>query len=366
MIHCDTGIPGSGKTYRAVDFIAKSFFKSKSDYLHLYTNINEFDFDLFKSRTKKSRYNNNTISAYSLNFDLFYKHLTELFQMYKNGSSDSDLLVYLDSKKLSYSLLVLDEAHNFLKAGDDVMVWFFTYHRHLYVDIIIITQDLNLINKKFYSLVELYYYAVKRSKSLSDKTLRYMLYVSSSLSKDSMIETFSLKKDDSVFNLYHSGDSVKVKTYLKTMIIKLSLGVIFVIGLMVFAYNKVIVSKQDMINSPNVNKSFVVAHDSSDNVFLILSCAISNNRRAHLCSLKDTDIIYDASFVFDTMKNNNKKYIYTTLVEESEDAKLFEYEYILDKNFVFNNFPRFYEEINKTIKNEKEIGSDKNSTSSNF
>ena len=79
------------------------------------------------------------------------------------------------AKKLNLykALFVIDEAHNFFQTKDDVLVWWLTYHRHLYQDIFLITQNLALIDRKYKPLAEYFYKAVPSSLRLNKKVFKY-------------------------------------------------------------------------------------------------------------------------------------------------------------------------------------------------
>lgn len=74
-----------------------------------------------------------------LKFDLihYYIDLTILHSLYMDKEPDSVLIEKAKELKLYKVLFVIDEAHNYLKSKENpVLVWWFTYHGHLYQDII--------------------------------------------------------------------------------------------------------------------------------------------------------------------------------------------------------------------------------------
>lgn len=125
MITYLVGNPGSGKTYYAVFKIYQLFlfkpensFLSKfikpekqKEYTYCYTNINEFKFDLCDKFIK-------------FDFDKFYADMSILHALYISKVTDAELNERAKELNLSGVFIVLDEAHNFLKAKEDpVLVW---------------------------------------------------------------------------------------------------------------------------------------------------------------------------------------------------------------------------------------------------
>jgi zona occludens toxin len=219
MITFYTGIPRSGKTLKTVhniyyEFIYKEpekkfkFFSKKNDekkedkYLYLCTNINQFNFDL-------------SHKFYKLNFTELYKNLEILYKMYLLHKNDDEIIEKAKELKLYKVLFVFDECHNFFKEKkDDVLVWWLTYHGHLYHDIILITQDMSLLSKEYKSQGEQFYRAIPQTYRLSKKVFKYSLYSSFHMYQKDYIKSITIKPTDEIFNLYVSGDSVNSKSIL--------------------------------------------------------------------------------------------------------------------------------------------------------
>jgi len=231
MIVFYLGLPGSGKSYAGVDKIYNNFSKEpdakrdlKKDYINCYTNINEFKFDLLDN-------------VYKFDADEFYKQLKELHSMYKKKASDAELIEKAKEFNIYKSLFVLDEAHNFLDVPDPIKIWWLTYHRHLYHDVILITQSLSLIHSKYKPLAEAFYKAKSSSLTLNKSYFNYMYYTESRLTKASYVSTVKVKKNPKVFELYHSGDSVDSKNVIKRFIFiaLLFLMLLFFLGYLFYA-----------------------------------------------------------------------------------------------------------------------------------
>jgi len=180
MISYFLGIPGSGKTYYSVNVIYQNFLKDtsslkkkkkelsfKKDYKYCYTNINELKFKKLKNTIK-------------LDFDDFFKKLTLLHRMYSiDKASDKELIEKAKELKLYKILFVIDEAHNYFDVNKPVLVWWLTYHRHLYHDIFLITQNLSLINPKYKPLAERFYRAKPISLSFNKQYFYYKYFTES-------------------------------------------------------------------------------------------------------------------------------------------------------------------------------------------
>lgn len=217
MITYIVGNPGSGKTYYAVFKIYQLFiFKPKDtflskvikpekqkEYLYCYTNINGFKFELDDKFIK-------------FDYEKFYSDLEVLYLLYMDKVGDDVLNEKAKELNLHNVLIILDEAHNFLKAKEDnILVWWLTYHRHLYQDIMLITQDLSLISNEYKRIAEHFVKAVDSSKRLFKNKFRYMLYGSYKMYQKDVMQKFHVLYLKEVFNLYHSGQNASQKSFVR-------------------------------------------------------------------------------------------------------------------------------------------------------
>ena len=220
MISYFTGVPGSGKSYFAVDTLYNNFSKDsqkskkfKKKYEYCYTNINGLKYELLNN-------------VYRFDFDVFYKCLERLHKHYKAKKDDNYLQKLTRRYKLNNTLFILDEAHNFFDTRNPVLVWWFTYHRHLYHDLMLITQSMSLVELKYKPLAEEFYKATPKSLSFNPFNFTYKMYVESRMSKISYGGKVTIKKRKEVFALYQSGDSVETKN----LIFKFILIAVLVFG----------------------------------------------------------------------------------------------------------------------------------------
>ena len=229
------GNPGSGKSYLAVYKIYEHFYvdkkkKPKNDAANLekydfcYTNINEFKFDRFDN-----------VLEFDLNDIRF--HLVNLFNMYKGKSPDSDLIAYCKDNKLFSVLFVIDEIHNFFKEDDEVLIWWLTYHRHLYHDLILVTQDLTLVPNEYKRIAEFFFKAVDSGKRLFSNKFRYIQYSNYRMYNNSIVQggALNIPFDQEIFNLYHSGNDSKVKSFVQKYILFASILIILAIAAFIYA-----------------------------------------------------------------------------------------------------------------------------------
>lgn len=151
----------------------------------------------------------------------------------KKKESDDILIEKCKEFKIYKSLFVIDEAHNIFDTNNVVLIWWLSYHRHLYHDIYLITQNLSLIHSKYKAFSEYFYKAKPTTLSLSGKTFKYDVYINSRMTMTARSHTEKLVKNDEVFALYHSGDTVSAKNILlKFYLFSFSMMLIF--GLLVY------------------------------------------------------------------------------------------------------------------------------------
>lgn len=208
-----TGIPRSGKSFKAVYKIYTTFVEqppSKLDklfskiskkekeqkYINCYTNINQFNF---------------TISDKILKFeyDEIFDKLSILHSHYLDKKDDNFLIEKAKELNIFKTLFVIDEAHNYFKSKENpTLVWWLTYHGHLYHDIILITQDLKLVNDEYKRVGEFFYRTVPQRLRISKNSFKYREYSSYNMYQKDYIGTETIKADDKLFSLFVSGSHV--------------------------------------------------------------------------------------------------------------------------------------------------------------
>lgn len=195
-------------------------------YLVAYTNINEFKFDL-SDRIKK------------LDFDELLSKLSILYAEYKHNkeSNDQHLIKLAEELNLHKALFVIDEIHNFFDKDNEILKWWLTYHRHLYQEMYLITQDLDLVSNEYKKVAEFFYKAVDSSKRFFSKKFRYFQYSSYKLYQKDLISKFHVDFEQEIFNLYHSGNDGIGKSAVKKFAF-----IAFLIFVFVFIIFKIFIS----------------------------------------------------------------------------------------------------------------------------
>jgi len=337
MIILLDGIMGSGKSYYAVDYI----HKNKDKYFKVYTNIDGF------------KYSDN---VEELKFSWFEGVINDLKLIYDDEStSDQDLwnhlynIGFLNSNQkddIKPVLFVFDEAHNFFDKKSDLLTWFITYHRHFFIDAILITQTYNLIHYSYHKLFENIIHAIPASRRLFNSKFKYQKHIKLPIS-DGKNGTYSgdiyLKKDPKVFAMYQSGDKVRTKSYLHKYIYYL-VGFL-VLGFFAFYYlrsqftpDKSKISKQD-INTTTKSKHYknISTHSFSfdDKKYLIFKC-VSNSC---VSVKKDIDISFDIDDLQTLLTQSDSTYLRSRKINKD-----FAYVYLL----VTDEFLKFFKKRSDT------------------
>jgi zona occludens toxin len=207
-----TGVPRTGKSYKAVYLLYKTFIEEKKQsitdkllnkeikeepYINAYTNINGFNFEVC-DRIKP------------LDFESFKDNLHILYSMYMDKKSDFELIEKAKELEIYKSLIVIDEVHNFFNKKDDaVLVWWLTYHAHIHHELIFITQDLSLIGNEYKRVAEFFYKAVPQRFRLNPNTFIYTQFSSYSMYQNQYISKEKIPTNQKVFDLYVSGKHTK-------------------------------------------------------------------------------------------------------------------------------------------------------------
>lgn len=217
MLRFLIGAPGSGKSY----YLVYTALKNKEKYDAIRHNISGF---------KKFDH---------IELDDFEKFALELHMTYKKHKSDidKDVILIEKMKNLGYynNLVILDECHLLFDNQKAHLVWFLSYHRHLYIDLLLATQDLGLIHSRYKKFSEYYIQAVRPTFRLSSKYFVYTLHSRPNYSKSSKFSEEKIPKLQDVFASYLSGDSVKTKNAARSLYIKIG-ALLFVVFISLLLY----------------------------------------------------------------------------------------------------------------------------------
>jgi len=241
----------------------------KTYYDTTYTNINQFNFD-FHPRIKK-------LDFHKLVEDLEILHQLQVF----DGLTDEDLIVHAKKYGLYNCLIVVDEAaHYFTKPTDKVLIWWLTYHGHLFQDIHIISQHIDQIPSDYLKNGEFFYKVYPPSKAIFKNKFSIGLYSCIKFYKNCKVQDLTIPFVPAVGNLYVSGKQAPRKPILKKFI------PIF-IGLILFLWFAI-------SNFFSTNDE-AIASNHKDDVKIIKSTDINNDNINDRSSLDKKKINKDLS-----------------------------------------------------------------------
>ena len=175
MIKLFTGIPGCGKTYRAVYELKKECSK-----YYVFHNIDQLKEGAFEDGK-------------------FIKNFTELeqdFLSFFSVDNQSKICAEVDEKYKRKVLIIIDECQNHMgRVNQSFMSWL-SYHRHLGQDVWLITQNKYNIAREYNNLVEV---EVQGKRGFVFDSFIYSWFAAGERFK-----TDKLPKDKEIFDLYCS------------------------------------------------------------------------------------------------------------------------------------------------------------------
>ena len=222
-----TGIAKSGKTYFSTytmynmyknDLVKSNTFMQwfryyiaplppKKYYETTYTNINQFNFE-FSSRIKK-------LNFHKLRADLSLLHKYSTVDLME----DRELIIEAEKLGLYNCLIVIDEAsHYFVKPVDKVLVWWLTYHAHLFQDIHIITQHMDNVPNEYLLNGEFFYLVYPPSKAIFKNKFSLGLYSCIKFYKTCKVSNLTIPFLPEVAQLYVAGKPAERKLILKKFV----------------------------------------------------------------------------------------------------------------------------------------------------
>ena len=342
MITLITGFPGSGKTFKSVKNIFDIINSDTIKYDFIYTNINGFKYD---KHNKLKRFDE----------DKFYNFLTQLYALYNIHKNQDDVDIYLIKfcKEEDYynCYFVFDECHNFFSLKDDTKIFWLTYHRHLFHEIDLITQNKTLIHTKYRGVIEIFIDAQPRSKKILNQTLVYKKYSSFSMRKTDLFDKESLKIDNRVFALYKSGNISNQKSILLKYFKIIIFGIIVAFSLFYYLFSslKAPANKSNISNNKNNNNKHNTKSKITQKKQTILKSNTINNLLIEIICYSDTGCIlnnniYPIKYIRKFIKTTNSKTLLTTQIYYNKDLKYRVFKILfrtnktnLDKYFLSNN-----------------------------
>jgi len=313
MIQLVVGVPGSGKTYFAVNELV-SFAKS-SAYKNIYTNINGLDIKALNSINDK-------VVFHQLDLDILREEIEKEYQFFlenpKLKNYDDEIKKVGILSNFYDSLIVIDECQMFLDPTE-ANKRFITYHRHFKIDLILITQAKHLLDRIFLVNVEKMIVAQPPAKRFFSNGFRYFFYPSTKEYAKDIYDKKTLVLNNKIFKYYDSGNQKVSKSVFLKMIVPIILLAFFsYIIYSKFAFNhgqKNNTLPDKNITMPEKNITTVSTGQvvkpviSNNNTFLFITCYQKND----ICKIKDNTFIFQKLSLFSLLKNFDCRSVYKQL-----------------------------------------------------
>jgi len=368
MIEFLTGLPRSGKTYRAVYDIKNKFMNADhaefNKHRYLYTNIGGLKFDDIQLHlechpveTEDDIY---TKKVYPLDWKKLKHHLDHMYKMSQEEKPDSEIIDYAIKYKLSPAKFVIDESYKYFKKKvyDDVLIWWMAYHGHLGHDLVLIVQNKKMLHADYKMNSENFVHALPKSKTISNKSFKYYHYADESYDKDQRYDTSRLSVNQEIFDLYKSGDMHNPKKVVHKFI-GIGIGAFLLSGFLFYRLIDSVGGSESKEVSQSIPRSSEnVNHYSSSTDLYQIRCDYDS------CWLKDNDydlfsyplnyfkqVIYENEITFlysDTPVSFSRisyssTYQVKTLVESMSD-----YYYEMDDSVIRHYFPQWFNKLEAT------------------
>lgn len=288
------GLVGSGKTLYSVYYAEKH----KDEYSKCFTNIKgikEGSYYRYFDNVLMVKFFDVIRDLY-LNKDTLYDTDIKMLQKLIDTGFATDLN--------SNTLFIFDEAHNyFKKRSEDFLIWFVTYHEHLKINIIFVTQNPKLISQDYYTLSESFIHAIPKIRRMGTSfkyqhNASFPYYGSNTFSHNEFI---SKKQAQKYFDLYKTGLRPTAKS--KSMLTRYYYIVAFLLLLFFGLIWFVLSSFSSTASSEDVHKVF-----SSD-----LNNSSSSSHVNKVSSVKVVSIDEESSYsvdIFSYFVDLDKKVLY--------------------------------------------------------
>ena len=314
MVFFLTGVPGSGKTYYLVNYAEKNINKidkktNEKIYLQVVHNI--------------SGYKNGFYVDFGADYLPKIIKLNEYFLTVKKDINKDDLLIKKAEELGIYKiLLIVDECHlyfvnDFTEKGKKqyyALLWFISYHCHLYVDLVLATQNLSLVDYKFKAFAEYFVKAVPSSmrfniNPFATAKFTYNYFPDSKMWNETKFKTDKIKAEKKIFELYTSGDAVKKqKVYLQTLLLIFGLAGLTALLWWLFQYTFTRNAKK--VESPGTQATELTSSPSSPALpssdirsFSPDDPRASHKREKRIIDYTNEDMVFDVVTCSDTTGN---------------------------------------------------------------
>lgn len=341
MIDFITGKPRTGKSYRAVKYILDLYLDENKEppYKYIITNIGGFKFEYINDKFDSMGRDN---YAYKLIYKDFLEHVKNMHQLALDGSEDDELIEYADNHKINDALIVLDEAMLYLKKLDDSMSWFFSYHGHFKVRLIIMCQHPKQVHADYKVHTEFFIHAQPQSKQLINNVMRYKHYDSPDL-KDSH-KSDTIKTNPEVYKLYKSGEIDKPKKIVYKYIVMFLLFLLFFVFVIYSLFDRMTpdaadTNTTDLSTSSTESKVDLPPYSSFDSDLINIRCndrfcwnpdILFKNNQISITYLKYILLKHDIRLEYSEVKNEIYRLIPQRLGQSKVTlAKLTDYYYLI-------------------------------------
>jgi len=210
MFRIITGVPGSGKSFYAVNYLRKF-----CTYDPLYKSMNLDSEVLLVTNIED-------VKIQHISFDAFRE----------NGLMNvENLKQFMIERRFKRCIMIVDEAQrHFSNLKNENELFFFEYHRHLGIDVFLVLQTVSALPRRVVELSEYVIEALPRSYAITG--FRYK-------AKDSKtgqtLYSIMIKKDLTVFQLYKSFDVDEMEKPKAVVLRKYALGIAVVLGSLALA-----------------------------------------------------------------------------------------------------------------------------------
>ena len=324
-----TGIQGSGKSY----FAMYDIYTNKEKYFKVYSNLDKLkntktvhslDFNSFVTYALKECYRIMVTSNQGVEAD-YEKSPREIFNLMTNQNATfSDAIAHLQKIKFlpqiinedNRVLMVIDEAQDYFGKTVKIspeLLWFITQHRHLYIEVVLLTQNVSLLRPD-YKLFNEVYDAVPPTKQFDKNFFSYHQYAGLPIHEDNYVGKIKLKRLQEVFSLYESGDKVDSPNILKRFIY-MGIALVALIGISLYLLVDMMTPDKDTtastsstvklisdLNATRFNHTYVDS-DYSQLLYLKLNCIKDT------CINKVHKINLDIDDLNATVTNTNSKFL---------------------------------------------------------
>ncbi len=218
MIQLYSGVPGAGKTYKMVADL-DAFLKKEPD-INLVSNIRELKLPHLNFDDMLMEYFPDKALTIPERIERFFQYE---FQQQLNGEFGGPVMYVLDECQLYFPRRTsLPNTEAYLQR-----------HRHLGHYLYLATQSSKLINSNIVALIEIEYYAVRRSISLFGE----MHYRKKSPQSNQIIDTKVIRPNKKIFKLYKSFEADEITKPKRSVLKKMWPLILVLIGGVVF-YNR--------------------------------------------------------------------------------------------------------------------------------